>query len=93
MTIDIISGCPIFTKEQYVKKHDRVCTKLQFNICKDMGVKLDSEQRYEHVPKSIQTSHGGKHIVESNRCKQKEPSLTINWASQSMIMKKEHLCQ
>jgi hypothetical protein len=23
-TIDIISGCPIFTKEQYVKKHDSV---------------------------------------------------------------------
>ena len=59
-TIDIISGCPYFTKEQYVKKHERVCTKLHFNICKEMGVKLDSEHWYEHVPKSIETSHGSK---------------------------------
>jgi hypothetical protein len=57
-TIDIISGCPIFTKEQYIKKHDTVYTKLQFNIRKEMGVKLDSEHWYQHVPKSIQTSHG-----------------------------------
>jgi hypothetical protein len=58
-----------------------------------MGVKLDSEQWYEHVPKSIQTSHGGKHTVESNRCKQTEQSLTINRTSQAIIMKKEHVCQ
>ena len=56
----IISGCPIFTKEQYVKRHDRVCAQLHFNICKEMGVKLDSEHWYEHVPKSVPTSHEGK---------------------------------
>lgn len=59
-TIDIILGCPIFTKEQYVKKHDSVCIKLHFNICKEIEIKLDSEHWHEDVPKSIQTSHGGK---------------------------------
>jgi hypothetical protein len=31
-----------------------------FNICKEIGVKLDKEHRYEHVPKSVETSHKGK---------------------------------
>ena len=41
-TIDhIISVCPILAKEQYIKRHDRVCAQLHFNICKETGVKLD----------------------------------------------------
>ena len=37
-----------------------VCAPLHFNIYKEMGVKLDSELWYDHVPKSVETSHGGK---------------------------------
>jgi hypothetical protein len=55
----IISACPILAKEQYIKRHDRVCAKLHFNICKETGVKLDKRHCYEHVPKSIETSQGG----------------------------------
>ena len=41
-TIDrIISACPILAKEQYTKRHDRVCAQLHFNICKETGVQLD----------------------------------------------------
>jgi len=41
-TIDhIISACPILAIEQYVKRHDRVCAQLHFNICKETGVQLD----------------------------------------------------
>ena len=37
-TIDhIISACPILAKEQYIKRNDRVCAQLHFNICKEMG--------------------------------------------------------
>jgi hypothetical protein len=33
-TVDrIMSACPILAKEQYIKRHDRVCTQLHFNIC------------------------------------------------------------
>jgi len=60
-TIDhIISACPILAKEQYIKRHDRVCTQLHFNICKETGVQLDKKHWYEHLPKSVETSQGGK---------------------------------
>jgi len=39
-TIDhIISACLILAKEQYIKRHDRVCAQLHFNICKETRVK------------------------------------------------------
>jgi len=56
-TIDhIISACPILAKEHYIKRHDRVCAQLQFNICKETVVQLDRKHWYEHVPKSVETS-------------------------------------
>jgi hypothetical protein len=51
----IVSACPILAKEQYIKRHDRVCAELRFNTCKELGVTLDSELWYEHVPKSVET--------------------------------------
>jgi len=58
-TIDhIISACPILAKQQYTKRHDRVCAQLHFNICKETGVQLDKQHWYEHVPKSVETSKG-----------------------------------
>jgi hypothetical protein len=39
-TDHIISACPILTKEQYIKRHDRVCAQLHFNIYKETGVKF-----------------------------------------------------
>jgi hypothetical protein len=56
----IISACPILAKEQYIKRHDRVWAQLHFNICKETGVKFDKKYWYERVPKSIETSQGGK---------------------------------
>jgi hypothetical protein len=35
-------------------------TQLHFKICRETGVKLDSELWYEHVPKSAETSQEGK---------------------------------
>ena len=37
-TIDhIISACPILTKEQYTKRHDRVCAQLHFPYARKQG--------------------------------------------------------
>ena len=36
----IISACLILAKEQYLKRHDRVCAQLHFNTCKETGVQL-----------------------------------------------------
>jgi hypothetical protein len=60
-TIDyIISACPILAKEQYITRHDRVSAQLHFNICREIGVQLDKKHWYEHVPKSVETTEGGK---------------------------------
>jgi len=37
----IIPACPILAKEQYIKRHDRMCAQLHFNTCKETGVKLN----------------------------------------------------
>ena len=43
----IVSACPILAEEQYIKRHDRVCAELHFNICKEIGVKLDNKHWYD----------------------------------------------
>ena len=44
-TIDhIMSACPILAKEQYIKRHDRVCAQLHFNLCKETGVQLNKKK-------------------------------------------------
>jgi hypothetical protein len=78
-TVDhIISACPILAKEQYIKRHDRVCTQLYFNICKEIGVKLDSELWYEQVLKSVETSHVYKVTILWNQQVQTDRSIPNN---------------
>jgi hypothetical protein len=52
----IISACPTWAKEKYIKRHDRVCAQLHFKVCRKIGVELLSELWYERVPKSGKTS-------------------------------------
>jgi hypothetical protein len=51
-TIDhIISACHILAKEQYIKRHDRVCAQPHFNICKETGVQLEKKSLERTCPK------------------------------------------
>jgi hypothetical protein len=34
-----------------------MCAQLHFNVCKEIGVKLDNEHWYERVPKLVVISH------------------------------------
>ena len=78
-TIDhIISVCPILAKEQYTKIYDRVCAQLHFNICKETGVQLDKKQWYEHVPKLVETSEGGKVTILWNQRAQTDRTIPSN---------------
>jgi len=78
-TIDhIISACPILAKEQYIKRRDRVCAQLHFNICKETGVHLDNKHWYEHVPKSIETIQGGKVTILWNQQIQTDRTIPNN---------------
>ena len=44
-----------------------MCAQLHFNICKETGVQLDKKHWYEHVPKSVETSQGGKVTILWNQ--------------------------
>jgi flagellar biosynthesis chaperone FliJ len=67
-TIDhIISACPISAEEQYIKRHDRVCAQLHFNICKETAVQLDKKTLVWTCVKISRNKsrRQGNHIVES----------------------------
>jgi hypothetical protein len=52
-TIDhLTSGCSILTKNEYLIRHDRVCTHLHFSICKTLGIET-TEIWYSHIPKPV----------------------------------------
>jgi hypothetical protein len=73
----IISAHPVLAKEQYIKRHDRVCAELHFNIRKEIGGKLNNKYQYDHVAIPVETSPEGKVTVLWNQqCK-----LKINWTS------------
>jgi hypothetical protein len=65
--IIIISACPVLAEERYIKRDDRTCTQLHFNICEETGVNLDNEHWYEHVPELVETIRGGKVTTSANR--------------------------
>jgi hypothetical protein len=47
----------MLAKGQYIKRHDKVSAQIHFNIRKEIGVQLDKKHKYEHVPKSVVTTH------------------------------------
>jgi len=73
-----MSACPILAKEQYIKRHDRVCAQLHFNICKETGVQLDKKHWYEHVSESVETSKGGKVTILWNQQVQTDRTIPSN---------------
>ena len=78
-TIDhLISACVILTKEQYIKRHDRVSAQLHFNLCKETGVQLDKKHWYEHVPTSVETSQGGNVTILWNQQIQTDRTIPNN---------------
>ena len=52
----IISACAVLAKDQYIKRDDRMCAELHFNICKEMGVIVDNEHGSDHVPQSVESN-------------------------------------
>jgi len=70
-----------------------VCAQLHFNICKEIGVKLDNKYWYDHVPKSVeQIMKVRLPYYGTNKSERTELFLTINRTSQCMIIKNEHAC-
>jgi hypothetical protein len=55
-----------------------VSAQLHFNICKETGVQLDKKHWYEHVPKSVETSKGGKVTILWNQQVQTDRTIPNN---------------
>jgi transposase len=51
---------------------------IHFNICKEIGVQLDKKHWYEHVPKSVVTSQGGKVTILWNQQVQTDRTIPNN---------------
>jgi hypothetical protein len=52
-TIDhLTSGCPILAKNEYVIRHDKVCTHLHYSLCKTSGIET-TENWYSHIRKPV----------------------------------------
>ena len=49
-----------------------------YNICKETGVQLDKKHWYEHVPKSVETSQGGKVTILWNQQVQTDRNIPNN---------------
>ena len=50
--IIITSGCPILAKNEYLMRHDKVCTHLHYSICKALGTET-TDKWYTHMPKPV----------------------------------------
>jgi hypothetical protein len=47
-------------------------------MCKERGVQLDTKHRYEHVPKLVETSQGGKVTIPWNQQVQTDRTIPSN---------------
>jgi len=56
----------------------RVSAQLHFNIYKETGEQFDKKHWYEHVPKSVETSHGGKVTILWNQQVQTDRTIPNN---------------
>jgi hypothetical protein len=55
-----------------------VGAQLHFNICKETVVQLDKKHWYEHLPKSVETSRGGKVTILWNQQIQTDRTIPNN---------------
>ena len=52
-TIDhLTSGCPILGKNEYLMRHDKVCTHLHYSIFKALSIET-TDKWYTHMPKPV----------------------------------------
>ena len=48
-TIDhLTSGCPILVKNDFLMRHDKVCTDLHYSVCKALGIETP-DKWYRHM--------------------------------------------
>jgi len=52
-TIDhLTSGCPILAEKEYLMRHDKFCTHLNYSVCKALCTET-TDKWYTHMPKPV----------------------------------------
>jgi len=75
-TIDhLTSGCPILVKNEYLKRHDKVCTHLHYSICKALGTET-TKLVHTHMPKPVYEE--GDVTVLLNQAVHTDTEVTVN---------------
>jgi hypothetical protein len=70
-TVDhLTSGCPILAKNEYLMRHDKVCTHLHYSICKALG----TEMVHAHAQASVWKGRCHSVVESSNTHRQRSYS-------------------
>jgi len=65
---------------------------LHFNICQEIGGKLDTKHRYDHVPKLVPTDHDGKVTILWKQQFQTDRTVPNNKPDSIMCGNKQGTC-
>lgn len=49
----LISGCSVLAKREYILRHDKICSRLHYNICRFYDIEC-TEKWYEHQPRNVE---------------------------------------
>jgi len=89
-TIDhLTSGCPILAKNEYLMRHDRFCTHLNYSICKALGTET-ADKWYTHMLKPVYEE--GDVTVLWNQAVHTDREVTTNRPDIIIKNKKEKTC-
>ena len=85
----LTSGCPIFAKNEYLMRHDKVCTHLRYSICKAFGIET-KDKWYTQMPKPVYEE--GDVTVLWNQAVRTDREITANRPDIIIKNKKEKTC-
>jgi len=71
----LTSGYPILAKNEYLMRHNKVCTHLHYSICKALCIET-TDKWYTHIPKPV--SEDGDVTVLWNQAVHTEREVTAN---------------
>ena len=52
LTTYLTSECPILAKNEYLMRHDKVCSHMHYSICKALDIET-TDKWYTHMPKPV----------------------------------------
>ena len=80
---------PLLAKNEYLMRHDKVCTHLHYSICKALGFET-TDKRYTHIPKPV--CEKGDVKVLWNQAVHTDREVTANRPDIIIKNKKEKTC-